>query len=93
MSSNLILDNIFLGTLKNMMFCLNDYRTSKLKEIIEQKGCSVIDCSNDWSSKRRIIVEATNQCVDQCPEDFKFLYDCKCYYRCPEGTYPDNLNV
>ena len=35
MSSNLILDNIFLGTLKNMMFCLNDYRTSKLKEIIE----------------------------------------------------------
>ena len=91
MSSNLILDNIFLGTLKNMMFCLNDYRTSKLKEIIEQKGCSVIDCSNDWSSKRRIIVEATNQCVDQCPEDFKFLYDCKCYYRCPEGTYPDNF--
>ena len=37
MSSNLILDNIFLGTLKNMMFCLRDYRTSKLKEIIEQK--------------------------------------------------------
>ena len=85
------LNNIFYGTLENMVLCYKESSSSKLNNIVRKKGCSIVNCSSDWSSNRKIIVATTNKCVKECPEDFQFLYQFKCYYRCPPGTYSDNF--
>ena len=85
------LDNIFFGTLPNMLFCFNENSSPKLNQLVDQKICAVVNCSSEYKYKRRKIIATTNQCVDDCPDNFKFLYDDKCYERCPEGTYPDNF--
>ena len=85
------MDNIFLGTLENMVFCLNESKSNKLYNLVKRKGCSEIDCSNDWIKNRKIIIADTNKCVGKCPASFSFLFDSKCFTRCPDNTYPDNF--
>ena len=82
--------NIFQGSLENMVLCFDDSKPSLLRTLVENKGCSIIDCSHDAISNRKRIIATTNQCVDNCPDGFLFLFDYKCYFRCPDGSYPDN---
>ena len=82
--------NIFQGTLENLVLCFNKDTSPQLKSIVENKGCSVIDCSSDPISKRKKIIALTNECVEKCPDGFLFLYDYKCFFRCPDDKYPDN---
>ena len=85
------INNILQGTLSNMIFCFNEATSPKLSKIVEEKGCPIVDCSNDPYSKRKKIIATTNQCVDECTGGFAFLFDYKCFYKCPVGTYPDNF--
>ena len=57
--------------------------------IVKRKGCSEIDCSKDWAKSRKKIMADTNKCVEKCPESFSFLFDSKCFPKCPDGSYPD----
>jgi surface protein len=84
--------NIFEGTLENIGFCFNETFLPKINKLIKKKECSFIDCSDNWIKSRKKIIAKTNQCVDKCPEGFIFAHDYKCYYRCPEGTYPDDFH-
>ena len=45
---------------------------------------------SDWWKNRKIIIATTNECIDKCKEDYQFLFDYKCFYRCPKDTYSDN---
>ena len=85
------MNNMFLGTLENMVFCNDESISSRINRIIENKGCSVIDCSDDWIKSRKLIIASSNECVEKCPDEFKFQYDYKCYYRCPGETVPENF--
>ena len=85
-----IMDNMFLGTLENMVFCFNVSLSPKLNRLVQRKGCSIVNCSNDWVKSRKKIVEKTNECVDNCPPEYSFVFDSKCYFRCPDGSYPDD---
>ena len=81
--------NIFSGTLENMVFCINKDKAPNINRQIEKKGCSVIDCDEDYLKNRKTIVERTNKCTDECQGN-EFWFDYKCYFRCPNGTYPEN---
>ena len=85
------MDNIFQGTLENMVFCINQTLSSNIYRIISRKGCSAIDCSGNWTQSRKLIIESTGQCVNECPAKTIFFYDYKCYYRCPNFTFPDDF--
>ena len=84
------MENIFQGTLENMVFCFEKSTSKKLYKIFRKKGCSEIDCDSDWIKSRKIIIATLNQCVERCPDGYLFLYEYKCYSKCPDGTYPDN---
>ena len=60
-------------------------------KLVEDKGCSIVDCSGDANLKRKKIIATTNQCVDECTGGYAFLYENKCYFKCPKGTNPDNF--
>ena len=82
--------NIFQGTLENMVFCIDENSAPNLNEQIERKGCSIIDCDQDWEKNRKTIFAHSNKCVDKCTIEYQFWHDYKCHFRCPEGTLPQN---
>ena len=85
------INNIFQGTLENMVYCFNASELTMLRILVENKGCSIIDCSDVPISKRKKVIATTNQCVDKCPDEALFLFDYKCHFRCPGDTYPENF--
>ena len=72
-----------------MVFCFNASSSPKLNRLVQRKGCSTVNCSKDWKKSRKNIVAKTNECVETCPKEYSFLLDFKCYFRCPDGSYPD----
>ena len=84
------MNNIFLGTLENMVFCINEIIGVNLNKEVNKKGCTVIDCTTNYTSSRQLIIASTNECVEKCPENSIFFYDYKCYYKCPNNTLPED---
>ena len=83
--------NIFLGTVKNMVFCIDKQNASKFNEKIEEKSCSVVSCSSDWKNKRNKIDAETYECIEgDCSEYFKFFLNYYCIEYCPTGYIPHN---
>ena len=85
------MDNMFLSTPENMVFCLNDSISSKINNIIKKKACTIIDCSANWKNSRMKIIHQTKTCVEECPSNSKFFNDYTCVFRCPDGSFPDNF--
>ena len=70
--------NIFVNVSENIVICVNDditkdYIISELKN----NSCSIIDCSNDWKSKQKKIIENSNQCIDSCDNSSDYPYEYK----------------
>ena len=82
--------NIFKGTLSNMVFCFNKNSAPKFNKQIENKGCSIIDCDENWWKNRKLIIATNNVCIEQCNDHYNFLFDYKCFFRCPPGSYSEN---
>ena len=57
-------------------------------EELNNKNCSINDCSNNWKMKQKIIISEKNKCVYNCTEDdtYFYTYKNKCYNSCPNGT-------
>ena len=85
------MNDIFLGTPENMVFCLNESISVRINNLINKKACTVIDCSKNWKSSRKMILSKTRQCVDECPSNYKFFNDYTCVFRCPNGSFPDDF--
>ena len=83
--------NNFLSAQKNIIFCTGC--TSQIWPKINNHGCIVNDCSNNWSQNQKKLNLENNACVTGCSStNNKFLYHAKCYGVCPDGTYIDNFN-
>jgi cupin superfamily acireductone dioxygenase involved in methionine salvage len=83
--------NIFHGTIKNMVFCIDKQNATKFNKQIEKKSCSIVYCSSDWEKKRNKIDAETNGCIKgDCSEIYKFFYNYYCIEYCPSGFIPHN---
>jgi len=83
--------NIFLGTPENMVICINESNKKMMDKIKNTKRCSVVDCSKNWTESRRKVKAKDNLCVEDCNVGYKYLYDFKCYERCPSDTYSQKI--
>ena len=80
--------NILHGTPENMVFCIDESNAKNLDyQITKTKGCSVVNCSENWLESRQKVRARDNVCVKECSVGYKYLYYYKCYERCPEGTF------
>ena len=56
-------NNIFNGIADNLVVCINLVNNiSQIFTKIQEKKCYNIDCSEDWKSRQKIIINATNGC-------------------------------
>ena len=61
--------------------------------MLSNENCYVIDCSIDWKSKQKKIINNGNgKCIESCSDDTQYQneYNYKCYQDCPQRTY--NIN-
>ena len=56
-------DFMFFGVPENFVICINITRQKIFSEIIK-KSDYVIDCSNDWKSKQKKLINNSNECID-----------------------------
>ena len=79
---------IFSGTPENMVICINETNAKKMNnQIMTTKGCSIVNCSENWIESRKKVRASDNKCVEICSIGYKYLYESKCYESCPEGTF------
>ena len=86
-------DNIFEGIPDNFSYCINNIDENPIiMELINNKNCTIKDCSNIWKIKQKKIISEKNKCVYDCIEDenYPFTFKNKCYDKCPYGTYISN---
>ena len=93
--NDIIITEILKGVPDNITYCTNNIESMpKIIEELNNKNCTINDCSNDWNTKTKKIIEDKNICVYDCSEDDSLIhqYKNKCYNNCPEGTilYNDN---
>ena len=86
---------MFNNVPENIVICLNENTTCKyILPKIRKKKCYIIDCSNDWKSKQKKIINNNNKCSDFCNQDAPYEYNGKCYENCLNGVlYDDSYNI
>ena len=84
------MNDIFLGTQENMVFCINESLSVGINKERIKKGCSIIDCSTNYTINRKLVISTTHECVLKCPEETIFFYDYMCYAKCPNKTLPED---
>ena len=75
------ISNIFYNSPTNIVYCINKNNAPKTSEVLETKICSKQDCSKKWNE---------NSIVN---EQDKYIYENKCYNKCPSWTYPGKNNT
>ena len=84
---------MFEGVPDNLTYCLtNPDNVFIILEELNNKNCSINDCSNYWNIKTKKIIEEKKMCVYDCSDDETYInqYKNKCYDNCPEGTILSN---
>ena len=90
-------NNMFNNIPENVVICINESLTGqKIFPQIKNKKCFVIDCTKDWKSKQKKLINNKNECVESCDNSplYKYEYNGKCYDNCPYGfIYDENDNM
>ena len=79
----------FNGIPNNITYCINNKENMPLiMGELNNRNCTINDCSEDWSSKQKLEIPEKNICVYDCSEDNKYQHQFKnkCYENCPDGT-------
>ena len=68
------------------------YSRKKIFQSVANADCIVIDCSNDWKSKQKKIINNNNECIDSCNNStlYKYEYKRKCFENCNYYYFLDN---
>ena len=74
---------------ENIAYCIDE--NHPLNSLLSQKGCSILDCSDNWQEKQNKIIYKSNTCIDKCSDKSLFDYQNFCYEFCPENTYEDEF--
>ena len=90
-----IYSNILEKVPENIVICLNiSNNITQIFSQLSKKHCYVLDCSNDWKSKQKKIINETDECIKECGKntEYKYEYNGKCYKNCPNGFIEDESN-
>ena len=65
--SEILNRDIFYNVPENVVVCVKEINTElKIFPQINNKSCSIIDCSDNWKSKQKKIIADNNKCVEKC---------------------------
>ena len=83
-----VVKNIITNTQKNLVLCIDEEVYNETINNLEndKKNCITLYCSENWIQKKKKIFASNGSCVDDCI----YLYEDKCYDKCPNGTYYNN---
>ena len=88
--------NMFREVPENVVICINNNIIEYIKNypLKENHKCLTIDCSDDWKSKQKKIINNTNECIERCDNSpiYKYEYNGKCYDNCSNGFLLDENN-
>ena len=79
--------NMFANVPHNLVICIDPNKIkNRIKNVLDEKKCHVIDCSDNWKSKQKKI-QGSNICMDDCDinSEYKYEYNGKCIENCPNG--------
>ena len=88
-------NKMFYNVPNNIVICINESITqSKILSQIRNITCYTIDCTNDWKSKQKKIINNTNQCIESCDNSsqYKYEYNGNCYKNCSNGFLNNENN-
>ena len=76
---------------ENIVICINESNTKILSKI-KNISCYTIDCSDNWKSQQKKIINGN--CILVCKNDSKYKYEYhgKCYENCSQGYLTDENN-
>ena len=84
-------NDMFYHVPDNLVVCINETNSNKILEQLFQKNCLIVDCSNNWKSKQRKIVNETGECVNNCTiATNKYEFNGKCFKDCQNDIYEEN---
>ena len=91
-SSLTSLTDIFKLVPDNVVLCLNENNTNILNQLKQNIKCYTINCSDDWKSNQKKIVNKTDICIDYNDNYIQYLYEFKGKYydSCFNGTLINN---
>ena len=85
---------MFSSVPENVVICI--FNKNKIyTHINDTKKCPVFDCTNNWKSKQKKIINNTNECIESCEISSEYIYEYngKCYENCLYGfLYDENDN-
>ena len=89
--------DIFANVPNNIVICINESSNtgSIISALIGNIKCHVIDCSNNWKSiQKKLINNNSNECIYSCANSTQYIYEYngKCYENCSNGFLYDNSN-
>jgi len=79
---------IFEGVPNNFVVCINKEKiANKILPQITEKTCYTIDCSNNWKSNQKKIINGNINCTENCFNNptYKYEYNGMCYENCSNG--------
>ena len=76
----------------NLVICVNETLAPNLKSFLSTRACTIIYCGKDWREKQKKIIKDSNTCFETCQNTggYKYEYNNKCYFKCPEGLIEQN---
>ena len=68
-------NNMFNNVPGNVVICINEsHNVQKILSKITNKKCLVIDCSRDWKSKqKKLINNNNNECIESCDNSSQYM--------------------
>ena len=74
----------------NPVICIDQNNTILRAELEYDNDCYTIECSEDWKSKQKKIVN--NKCIDSCANSaqYNYEYNGKCIDNCTNGYFIEN---
>ena len=81
--------NIIEGISSNAVICSSSDMYMKIKKYIGD--CRIFNCSNNWKSVQKKMLDGTSECEDRCSDSDEYIYEYegKCYETCENGFYSD----
>ena len=78
--------------MNNVLHIYNNTSYNKSYSDLINKNCFIIDCTKDWKTKQKKIINTNNECVETCNGNwqYKYEYNGKCYEQCSNGVLNGN---
>ena len=91
--SDLIIDDIFTNTPDNLIYCINEQNTPKIKNVLSNKNTKN-DCSNICFLETKQLNIEEKKCILDCSksDNNNYEYNNTCYEGCPKRTMISSTN-